>query len=277
MQPLVGGVVAVAFGLAFGCSAQRPVPMAFAGRAPALAPIESRPVAAAAAAMQTPEPGLESPEPALPAGIEPGVFTSVEVTGDAALAVNYARAGIGRAIVYLHGACGDMQAPRAWSSVSIEVGTLIALRGDRSCGKNDRYYWGPDTRQLESRVRVALARVAELRGATFEPDDVVLMGYSQGAARAQELHARHPELYPRVILAGIPVAPSAKHLAGARGVAVLGGQLELTTHMRTGVWALEANDIPVRFALFPKAAHGEFGPDAERVMSEAFEWLLAEP
>ena len=278
MQIGIFPVLALAFPIALGCSPERSVPIAFAGSAPSPAPPAASPVPVPSApTTAAPEPAPASPEPSLPAGIEPGAFTSLEVPGDADVAVSHGRAGTRRAIVYLHGACGDLRAPGAWSSASVEVGTLIALRGDRSCGEHHRYYWGPDTRRLEGRVRAALARVAEVRGSEFAPDDVVLMGYSQGATRAQELHAGHPELYPRVILAGIPVAPSARHLAGARAVAVLGGQLELTTHMKTGVWALEAHDIPVFFALFPRAAHGEFGPEAERVMREAFEWLLAQP
>jgi len=272
------GAVAVALGVALGCAAQRPVPITFAGSAaePARAtPVQLvPPVTPAGPAVQAHEPAA-SLLPALPPGVEPGVFGAVEVAGDASLEVMHAPAAVHRAVVYLHGACGDPRAPSVWSSVSREVGTLIAIRGDRSCGKNGRYYWGPDPRQLEARARAALAQVAELRGTAF--DDVVLMGYSQGATRAQELHALHPERYPRVILAGIPVPPSARHLAGARAVAVLGGQLELTRQMRAGVWALEAHHIPVRFALFPKAGHGEYGPDAERVMREAFDWLLEQP
>jgi len=201
----------------------------------------------------------------------------VDIAGDASVDVLHGSARSERAIVYLHGACGDPRAPLAWSSVAVEVGTLITIRGDRACGKNERYYWGPDARQLEARVSRALARVAEVRGAAFEPASVVLMGYSQGATRAQELHALHPERYPRVILAGIPVPPSARHLAKVRAVAVLGGQLEHTRPMRAGVWALQAHRIPVRFDLFPGARHGEFGPDAERVMRETFDWLLQEP
>lgn len=248
--------------------------MAYAGGAPEPArPPQPQVVAAATPPEPSPEPS-PTPEPVLPPGVTPGVFTSVDVAGDASVDVLHGSASSQRAIVYLHGACGDPRAPVAWSGVAVEVGTLIALRGDRACGKNERYYWGPDAGQLEARVARAVAKVAEVRGAAFEPADVVLMGYSQGATRAQALHALHPERYPRVILAGIPVPPSARHLAKAKAVAVLGGQLEHTRPMRAGVWALRAHGIPVRFDLFPNAGHGEFGPDSERVMRETFAWLL---
>ncbi|MBK7583689.1 MAG: hypothetical protein IPI67_26280 [Myxococcales bacterium] len=282
MQPVLRRLAGVTLGAALGCTPAELPPLALAARAPPRttpSPPQPTPVAPTPVASAAPPnaPSDPPPQPAPAPSYEPGVFVSVQVAGDAELAVAHGHPSARRAIVYLHGACGDPRAPRAWSSVAAELGTLIALQGDRSCGKNGRHYWGPDTRRLEARVRAALARAGEIRGDAFDASDVVLMGYSQGATRAQELHAAQRERYPRVILAGIPVAPSARHLAGAHAVAILGGQLELTTHMRTGLWALEAHHIPVRFDLFPSAAHGEFGPEAERVMREAFAWLLAQP
>jgi len=238
--------------------------------ASAVSPSSPLPDAAVAASVEPSEPA-----PALPAGIEPGVLSDLEVTGDAPVVLVHGQASARRVLVYLHGACGDIRAPRAWASVSSRFGTLVAVRGDRACGKGDRRYWGPDTIKLQARIRSALARVAEVRGELVDVDDVVLIGYSQGATRAQELARAFPEQYPRVVLAGIPVAPSARHLARARAVAVLGGELELKTHMKTGVWALKAQDVAVRFDVFPKASHGEFGPDAERVMGEALEWVVS--
>lgn len=254
------------------------------------APSSSRAVAPASPAPAAPTSGSErsvgpsaaqtgdavAREPALPEGIVPGELVTLEVPGDAAVVVAHGEASAHRALVYLHGACGDIRAPRAWTSQAARYGTLVALPGDRACGKGTKRYWGPDARSLERRVRAALARVAEARGPFFDRDDVVLIGYSQGATRAQELARAFPERYARVILAGIPVAPSARHLARARRVVVLGGERELRTHMQTGVWALEAHSIPVRFDVFPGAAHGEFGPEAERVMGAALEWVTAE-
>jgi predicted esterase len=193
--------------------------------------------------------------------------------GEPDIVVAHASAQARAVLLYLHGACGDIRAPKAWIEVLENRATLISIRGDRSCGKNGRYYWGPDTQKLEQRIEHAIARVAEIRGTLLDPKDVVLMGYSQGATRAQELAKAQPERYPLVILAGIPVAPSARHLAHARAVVILGGEHELRTHMLTGVWALQAHDIPVRFDVFPQAKHGEFGPEGARVMSEALDWI----
>lgn len=270
-----------ALGGAAGCSTRARPPIALAssdhpGVAPASAPEEPPPP------VPTPTPPAveaqpPAPEPSLPDGLEPGLFTAFPIPADADVDVAHGSARAPRAIVYLHGACGDPRAPRAWAAAAVDVGTVISLHGDRSCGKSGRRYWGPDAAALEARIQSALAEVAKVRGALFDPETVVLMGYSQGATLAQAVHQLHPDRYPLVLLAGIPVEPSARHLARARAVAVLGGERELTTHMRSGVLMLQTRGVPVRFDTFPKAAHGDFGPDAERVMRDTFAWLLTEP
>jgi len=246
-----------------------------AQEAPALSPVPEPIERRAVLAEPPPEEPVAppAPEPELPAGLEVGQLVALAMPGEPEIVVAHASAEAHGAILYLHGACGDVRAPEAWLGEIEHRGTLISIRGDRSCGQGGHYYWGPDARALERRIEHAIDRVAELRGDLFDPNDRVLMGYSQGATRAQELAQAYPDRYPLVILAGIPVAPSARHLARARGVVILGGEHELRTHMRTGVWALEAHHVPVRFDVFPAAKHGEFGPEGARVMREAFDWL----
>jgi predicted esterase len=266
----------IAFSTLFLASCTRPsadVVRHAAQEAPALSALPERVERPAVPAEPVPAEPAPEPEPALPSGLEVGKLVSLEVPGEPDVVVAQASAQAHGVVLYLHGACGDVRAPKAWLDEIEGRGTLISIRGDRSCGKGGRYYWGPDTRVLEQRIEHAIDRVAELRGDLFDPTDRVLMGYSQGATRAQELARAYPERYPLVILAGIPVAPSARHLVHARAVVVLGGEHELKTHMRTGVWALEAHHVPVRFDVFPGAKHGEFGPEGARVMRGAFDWL----
>jgi pimeloyl-ACP methyl ester carboxylesterase len=203
------------------------------------------------------------------------VLVDVDVPDDVPIVVAHGQDGVERALVYLHGACGDIRSPRAWSDVSAKYVTLVAIRGDRKCDqKSDRMYWSDSIERHQARIEAALGRVAEIRNRRFDPENIVLMGYSQGAQIAEELVRAYPDRYPRVILGGIPVPPSASRLVSVRAVAVLGGERELTTHMRVGMWALDAQHIPARLALFPKAGHGEFGPEGARVMDETFDWIL---
>jgi pimeloyl-ACP methyl ester carboxylesterase len=209
-----------------------------------------------------------------PAPPAPGRPVDVEVPGAPPIVVAYAEDGVERALIYLHGACGDIRAPRAWTEVSSRYATLIAIKGDRRCDPDsDRTYWGPDIEQHEARIEAALERVADLRQREFAPKNLLIMGYSQGAQIVEERVRAHPDRYPRVILGGIPVPPSAEHLASARAVAVLGGERELSIHMKVGMWALAAKHIPARFALFPKAGHGDYGPEGPRVMDETLDWI----
>jgi hypothetical protein len=45
--------------------------------------------------------------------------------------------------------------------------------------------------------------------------------------------------------------------------------------MREGADALLRAGIPARFFLLPKARHGQYGPEGDRVLGEAFAWLLS--
>jgi len=210
-------------------------------------------------------------EPAPPA---PGVLRDIEMAGDTPIVVAHAEDGVDRLMIYLHGACGDIHSPKAWSDVSAKYATLVAIRGDRRCDPtSERTYWSDATERHQARIEAAIAEVEAAGKIHFAPENVILMGYSQNAQIAEELVRAYPDRYPRVILGGIPVPPSASHLANVRAVAVLGGERELVMHMRVGMWALTAKHIPARFALFPKARHGEFGPDGARVMDETLEWL----
>lgn len=204
--------------------------------------------------------------PSEPAGVE------VPVRGDSPLYVLEGAPDDPRAIVYLHGRCGQVHAVDAFRGAAAEHGTLIALRGDKPCPEQRRR-WGSDLDELHKRIQQALRTVKKRRNGVLNTTEVTLFGYSQGAHRAQGLAKRYPRVYPRVVLGGPPTRPSPEHLSKARAIAVFGGDRETTETMQLGAADLVAAGKRAQFFLLPCAGHGEFGPEAERRMSEILSFV----
>ncbi len=213
--------------------------------------------------------------PTLPIDVVPGVPTKVPVPGDRAAFAIHAPAETTRAIVYLHGMCGNVRAVESWKDVLATSGTLVAILGDKACG-GGRFRWGRNLDQVEARVEQALRAVQRARGGLLDIEHPVLFGYSQGADRAEALAARFPKHYRRVVLGGAPRMPRLSHLGDTTAVALFAGELEVSGNMRVGAEVLAAAGKPARFFLLPKAKHGEFGPEGARVMAELFSWLYTD-
>ena len=56
-------------------------------------------------------------------------------------------------------------------------------------------------------------------------------------------------------------------------MATLAGQNDVQQPMREGAEALSKAGVRARFFLLPKARHGQYGPEGERVLGETFAWL----
>lgn len=211
----------------------------------------------------------EPPEP-----IAPGVPITVPVPNDKPLYVIQAPPEITRALIYLHGWCGRPEAPEAFKQAAIHHGTLISLTAEVSC-PNGRTRWNKlNTREQHERIQRAMQVVRELRGGALDPTDVILFGYSQGAARAYRLAKRFPTFYPRLVLGGPPEPPAPGWFPSARAIAVLGGELETTERMREGTADLQEAGMLARYFMIPSAGHGSFGPQAEPLMDEILDWLV---
>ena len=115
-------------------------------------------------------------------------------------------------------------------------------------------------------------RVSRIR---FEPGDMIVIGESMGAARAELLATKFPEKYSRLVLVGSPQTPSARTLKGAKAIATLAGENEQQTQMKAGTRALEGSGTPTRFWELPDATHGNYGPDGERIMNEAITFVAS--
>lgn len=242
-----------------------------------LAPVppasRARPPDAALAASGVPEATVAAE---LPAGIVPGEHSWVEVPGDRPLHVYQAPAAERRVVLYLHGYCGDTGAVAAWVDRALRWGTLIELVGDRPChGRAGRFSWTEDVASILARIDAALERVAAVRGGLLDVEEVLLFGYSQGAARAEALAELAPSRFPRIVLGSPPEEPNPALLAESRGVAVLGGSREATTHWERGVAALKGAGVRARYFVLPGARHGEFGTRGPEVVEGALRWLMA--
>jgi len=237
--------------------------------APTPAP-SSRPTQNAA---RTPEP---TPVPVLPEDIHVGEHTRVAIPNDRDVHVYHAPADQVRALVYLHGVCGNVRAVRSWVDRALTFGTLIELVGDSPCaGRPGRFAWKAPVTSITDRVRVALEVVKAARAGLLDTDHVVLFGYSQGAARAEAMAHAAPRMFTHVVLGSPPTQPDPLLLATCESVVVLGGSEEDTRHLIDGVSALASAGIRARFVSLPGAAHGQYGPNAPEVIAGALAWLLA--
>ena len=230
------------------------------------------PKASGAPTAPAPPPSTPPPPPSLPASFVSGVPTTVPVPGDKPVYVIHAPAENRRVLVYLHGWCGKIESVETWKETAAAHGTLVALSGDLKC-PNGRTKWSKKTEQQHERIQRAILAVKEARDGALDPDNLMLIGYSQGAARAYRLAQRHSTTYSRLVLGGPPERPSTEYLGRARAIAVLGGELETTEYMRDGTADLQEAGKLARYFMLPKSRHGEYGPEAERVMTEVLDWL----
>ena len=222
----------------------------------------------------SPSAALQSAPPRLPAGVLPGLTVQVPIPGDRPVRVVHAGAGNRRALVYLPGMCGSTHAMDSWAALASHYGTMLILSADLPCEGRPGTRWPKDVTLIQPRIDRALEVVAEARGGQLDTERLVLIGYSQGAHRGEALAARYPQRYPYLILAGSPEAPSPQNLGQASAVAVLGGEREDTSHMRSGERALQNAGLRSEFFLLPRAPHGDYGPEGPAVLGEVFSWLF---
>jgi len=104
-------------------------------------------------------------------------------------------------------------------------------------------------------------------------NDVLVLGYSQGASRAEALVRRWPKRYTRLVLMGAPSAPSTRGLVDLRAAVTMAGDRDRKDLMRAGSRALNAVGVPTVFRIIPEATHGAMGPTPERTMGDVLTWL----
>ncbi len=228
-------------------------------------------------AADSPPPKKRPPQPSANAPI-----WTLKVKGDRNVEVVFGPLDGSEVIVYLHGVCGDPLAFGSWAKAAGKHATLISMRGDEPCEKRKgRFQWSYAFAALERRIDRAIAAAEEARShlvdsvepAPLTRDGVVLMGYSQGAHRVEAMAHRFPARFSRVALMAPAREPDAAKLQDASRVLLVAGEKDAKKHIQAGRDALEKQGQPVKYLELPGAGHGEYGPEAQRVMAEGLDWL----
>jgi pimeloyl-ACP methyl ester carboxylesterase len=195
----------------------------------------------------------------------------IAVAGDLPVYVVRAADGVAtRRAVFLTGSCTTpLTYLHAFRDAASEHGGIVALQGDKTCRDGTRR-WSANTLATSARIDAAL-RAIGIDDAT----DVVLVGYSQGAERAEWLAHRFPLKYTRFVLMAGPIVPSRARLAEARGVVTLAGFGDVRENMADGARRLRRSAIPAIYMELPGLQHGELSPAAGVIVAKAFDWLDA--
>lgn len=172
-------------------------------------------------------------------------------------------------IVFLHGMCGHaLGYARSFQSAPAKHGTLIAPQGDVAC-EDGTAKWSADSQALDDRIADAFRAL----GLAEPIEDVAVVGYSQGATRAEELARRWPRRYTRLVLIGGPQAPSPNGLS-VQAMVSMAGERDRQDLMKAGERVFNAAGIPSTYLVIPDATHGSMGSNSEATMAQALDWLF---
>lgn len=173
-------------------------------------------------------------------------------------------------LVFLHGMCGHgLGYAQAFQFSAAKWGTLIAPQGDVLCGAGPWAQWSADLATLDKRIEDTFRAL----GFVGELEDITVLGYSQGATRAESLVRKWPRKYTRMVLMGAPQSPNMRGLSLLRAAVTMSGQRDRQDLMKAGARSLNAIGVPSTYMMIPKATHGAMGPTPERTMGEALVWL----
>jgi pimeloyl-ACP methyl ester carboxylesterase len=212
--------------------------------------------------------------------------STVDVPGDKPVVVVPGPRGVTRPIVHLHGMCEEPHRNlEAWGGVAREHGTIIALVGDVPCAASGGSAastsgapgtkWSDDAKKNDARIEAAIAAVNLARSTSLDAREVLLVGESMGAARAESLARINPQRYSRLVLIGSPRVVAPANVRSARAVANLAGEREPTQNAKQATRALAQAGIASEYFELSGAKHGEYGPDGERIVAEAIRFVTS--
>jgi predicted esterase len=177
-------------------------------------------------------------------------------------------------VVYLHGFCSDASTVTEWAPAVQPHATLIALHGELSCaGQPGRFRWGNDIRFIDYRIQRAIRSIGTALEHELDAANVTIVGYSEGATRAESLAWLYPERYRRAVLMSAPEPPAFEKVRRSERVAVLRGGREFRRTYRLAAEHFDRAGVRSRFWELPGASHGELGPEALRVLGEVFDFV----
>ena len=174
-------------------------------------------------------------------------------------------------LVFLHGMCGHgLGYAQSFQEAAAERGRLVVPQADVSCGDSGAR-WSKDLASLDARVEKAFRALGHQEPLT----DVIVIGYSQGATRAESLAREFPTRYTRLVLIGGPYVANPRGLETLRAAVAMAGDKDRLDLMQSSATMLKAAKVPATFMLIPDATHGSMGSDPEKTMTAVFEWLEA--
>jgi pimeloyl-ACP methyl ester carboxylesterase len=216
----------------------------------------------------SPTPSI-TPAPALTAEAAPPPPEPVRIeehAAEGAFVLRGSRAA-GRAVLF-GGQCAQPQGyAEAIKLAASRRVQLVALRGDKPC-VGEYKGWTFDLDALSRRIdRTFLAL------GLGEPRDVLLIGYSQGASVAEQLAAREPDKFTRLVLIAKPSRPEPWRYRKVKAVATMAGTRDVQALMVQASRTLAAAGVRARYFPLPGATHGEMGDDPEGTFEEVLTWL----
>jgi len=145
---------------------------------------------------------------------------------------------------------------------------VLALDGDQPCGNlRDFHSFSWDATKLHARIEAATNALG------VDPSaPLTLVGYSQGAALAEQLVQRWPSRYARVVLIGAPTDPSATRFASARGIVTMSCSRDVPQRMKEASKRFVRAGIPSVYLEMPDCTHGNI-TDGDRTFDAAFTFL----
>jgi pimeloyl-ACP methyl ester carboxylesterase len=177
--------------------------------------------------------------------------------------------GPGR-MAFIHGMCGHaLGYAQSFQWSAAKYGALVAPQGDVPCSPGSPWAkWSVDTAALDARIMAAFREL----GSAEPIDDITLIGYSQGASRAEALARRWPKRYTRLILIAGPSKVSPAGLA-VQSALMMAGSLDRQDLMQGSARAFVAAGRRARYMQLPNARHGAMGDTPEQTMDAALSWL----
>jgi predicted esterase len=179
-----------------------------------------------------------------------------------------------RVTVVLHGMCSEPEnACRHFASRVTEQEHLVCPRASLRCPAGGSIW---PHRGFESQIEAAVTRAEAQLGDRLDRDaGRTLIGYSLGAFRALSLAQASSGKYPRVMLIGAKIFPSARLLRehGVRRLLLSAGEWDMMhAHMQRETQRLERAGFPARFLGLGPVGH-LLTPTFDDYLPEALRWL----
>lgn len=232
-------------------------------------PPSPRPAVVVAAA-PTPAP-VAPPEPPPPP--PPATVDRLVVPGDRDASIVRAVDGRAPLTVFVPGLCSNANAYlQGFPEAARKQGGVIGIEGDVPCGGNGAFRsFSWDAAKLHARIEKALGAAGV---ASIPAEGVTLVGYSQGAALGEQLAARWPDRYTRLVVIGAPTDPAPASFARSRGVVMMSCARDVPARMRDASKRLARTGVPSTYVEMPGCTHGNLA-EGDRVFDEAFDFLRA--